>query len=914
MKRSQLAVLALAVAAGLALFFWRRSANAPSPPPPVNPAKQADSKPPPDKPKAADHPKGEPGGPPPELAVSFDDDPVGGLRLEGQVVDSDDRPVAGARVFLSSNPRRQVKSELDGSFAFDKLVGRTYSVQAAKEDAIADATVRLTAKTEPVILHLKTAGGLEVTVVAVDDRKPIAGAEVELRDEPVAGGSTNAEGKVTLRGVDAGWHSVEVAAPGYATSSTFIESGGRPGTLDKQTIELRHGAAASGKVVDPAGKPVAGAQVRAIAASSFGFGRMSDAKKSIVSDAAGRWTVPALPAGTFRFNATHEKHGPGSSPPTSLDGKSEHKDITITLTEGAHIAGQVVRKGGGPVASATVRVAVKDAGLTTELARQVFTNEKGAFDVTGLPRKPVELVASGETASSEIVPLDLAAKPEQLGLRIELDIDGSIAGLVVDAKGQAIAGAQVMATPEMGGKRDSFTTWRLRGVAQDLSDSGGHFEIHGLPDGSYRIRAARTETDASTLWQRRSVAASVGDHDVRLVVEDNGKVRGKVLFADGTAPKSFQVATGFGRGAGFSSADGAFEVEAPAGPATLLVSGPEFMQKTVSDVTVKADDATDVGTITVERGRSISGRVLRGDGTPVAGAKVLGGAQLIGSGSELSSGGLFGSMGGSKSTTSGDDGGYILAGVGQKTLVVAADTETEGRSTFSRVPAGTESVQLDLTLQPLGALEGKVTSDGKPLAGTMITAAPQQASRGTFMVKSDDSGSYRFDKLAPDNYIVSSLAIKGMGSASLHSQMVQVQSDQVAHLDIDVPGGAVQVTVTIVSPPGANVHAAQVMLVTGTVASGTAEQLTEAVAARGAGALHSGFMMKDQPVVLEKIDAGSYSACAIPIPGDLNDPAAMMRIQGKLDKLISVCLPVQIAATPAAQSVTIKVPAPPPVD
>src|SRR5262249_26951115 len=159
--------------------------------------------------------------------------------------------------------------------------------------------------------------------------------------------------------------------------------------------------------------------------------------------------------------------------------------------------------------------------------------------------------------------------------------------------------------------------------------------------------------------------------------EDTGTIRGHVLFADGTAPKSYQVATGFGRGVGFDAADGAFEVDAPAGTITISVSGPEFVQKTLPDLTVKADEGTDVGTITVERGRSISGRVLHGDGTPVAGAKVLAGPQLLGSGSDVGGGGLMGALGGGpKSTTSGDDGGYTLAGVGEKSLMVVADSET----------------------------------------------------------------------------------------------------------------------------------------------------------------------------------------------------------------------------------------------
>jgi hypothetical protein len=55
-----------------------------------------------------------------------DDDPAGTLRLEGQVVDEEERPVGGARVTISTRPARVILSEADGSFALTGLLPRTY--------------------------------------------------------------------------------------------------------------------------------------------------------------------------------------------------------------------------------------------------------------------------------------------------------------------------------------------------------------------------------------------------------------------------------------------------------------------------------------------------------------------------------------------------------------------------------------------------------------------------------------------------------------------------------------------------------------------------------------------------------------------------------------------------------------------
>src|SRR5262245_14877206 len=87
------------------------------------------------------------------LAVLVDDDPRGDLRLEGQVVDADDHPVGGATVVLGSNPPRTATSEADGSFSFDNLVGRPYTLIARAPQGIAGpVTARLTKKSDPVVL------------------------------------------------------------------------------------------------------------------------------------------------------------------------------------------------------------------------------------------------------------------------------------------------------------------------------------------------------------------------------------------------------------------------------------------------------------------------------------------------------------------------------------------------------------------------------------------------------------------------------------------------------------------------------------------------------------------------------------------------------------------------------------------
>jgi hypothetical protein len=256
---------------------------------------------------------------------------------------------------------------------------------------------------------------------------------------------------------------------------------------------------------------------------------------------------------------------------------------------------------------------------------------------------------------------------------------------------------------------------------------------------------------------------------------------------------------------------------------------------------------------------------------------------------------------GTKQTESADDGSYSLDGVGSGRLVVVADS-TDGRSQMSAVAAGTVSATVDLVLQAPGALEGKVTSAGAPLASVMVMASAQQAGRGTFMVRSGDDGTYHFDKLTPDTYTVSVMTGDGMFRSSFEQKTATVQTGQTVDLDIDVPSDGVTVTVKVTPAV-----LAQVFLVSGQIAPQNAGEILDLSVSRGAGSTHPGFAMKDQPATIDKVQPGPYTLCAIPIPGDINDMSAMQNLRTNADKLAVYCAPATINPDPATQTVGITV-------
>jgi hypothetical protein len=336
------------------------------------------------------------GGPGDTFVVLADDDPKGTLRLEGQVLDAQDHPVGGATVVLGSSPPRTATTEGDGSFAFDGLVGRPYTVVARAAQGVAGpVTARLTERSEPLVLRLRAGATLTVDAVGLD-AKPLDGATIELRgvDRQTA---TTAKGVAKFAPVAPGMYEVVGFAPGTAHAYATARVAGET----KVRIMLAPGAPASGRVVDDRGTPVSGAQV--IFAEAGSFRAQADPHlDGVTTGPDGVFRFPALPAGSFRFVANHPDHAPGTSPLVALDG-GERTGIDHAR-RGAVVRGKVVDTAKRPV-SGRVRVGERSGtsgrrGGARQPAHRAYTDAQGAFELRGLPRGELEATASHEVGAS----------------------------------------------------------------------------------------------------------------------------------------------------------------------------------------------------------------------------------------------------------------------------------------------------------------------------------------------------------------------------------------------------------------------------------------------------------------------------------------------------------------------------------
>ena len=180
-----------------------------------------------------------------------------------------------------------------------------------------------------------------------------------------------------------------------------------------------------------------------------------------------------------------------------------------------------------------------------------------------------------------------------------------------------------------------------------------------------------------------------------------------------------------------SVADGGFAVEGlRPGRFDLMVSADGLPMLSVRDVTVAVGVTTDVGDLTFDRGLSISGVVLDGDGQPAAGVRVRSVGNPASDLSALSDVSAMLLVGGlSQTTESGPDGAFLLEGLTEGDYHVKAGDRSWSEDEREHVSAGTRG--LVLHVHRLGELLVRVVSaaDGAPVPDPDVEARDEAEDR-----------------------------------------------------------------------------------------------------------------------------------------------------------------------------------------
>jgi hypothetical protein len=522
--------------------------------------------------------------------------PAGGLRLEGQVIDEHDQPVAGAVVrFYNFDP--ETVTDEDGSFVFEHLAAHdNYQLTASKGEDTWCEMVRatLSESSEPVILRLHPGAVATVHVVDGATGKGIAGARLGTR-------ITDDTGHVHVRGLRPGGSNItiiSIEADGYEHSRVKITDLDLANPADNVfRVELKRGAAVRGTVVGPGGEPLTDAWVTA-----SGQGR-GDTQ----TDARGTWSL-TLAAGTNALVASAPGFVDSAAVTVETDGVTTRDGITFRLQRAPEdkiqpvFDGIVVDEHDRPVAGAEITVEAA-AGRSREVS-----DAQGRFRIVlAAGARYASLRArKGELASAEVT----VNPGDREALRLVI-ARTSIAGIVVDTRGRPAPGVRVYPRSVMVD-------------ASAITDAKGHFELSGLAPGDHALLVAHGEQQYARIDQ--GVVASTGDRDVKLVVTDIGNVSGRVVL-EGKPVAYYGVYVSdadpiLEHPLIVRAQDGRFRLKGlVAGAWSLYVAGPSFGRKRVS-IAVPEDGEVELGDIVVDRGRVVRGRVTDGSGTGVGGATV----------------------------------------------------------------------------------------------------------------------------------------------------------------------------------------------------------------------------------------------------------------------------------------------------
>ena len=330
-------------------------------------------------------------------------------------------------------------------------------------------------------------------------------------------------------------------APGLAAVRGVAGPIDEGAVVDGVTLVLGAASELRGRVVDPAGAPVAGVRVRAghgnLTPTQGGLDPCRPLKVVQTTGEDGRFLLAPLAAGrcTVSVNATEQRFQPWSRSLTP-DGT----ELLIQLSSGLALSGMVLGADGAPLDGAEVRL--------QGASEDEFGNDTAWAGTAGgrfvlEPLVPATDAVLGVSAAGhalfvrEGVVVDEAAAAAPLELRLEPE--RPIAGRVVDEHDRPLEGAEVSVRGDRRietGRMDGLAWEHWFFVGETRTDAEGRFRLERLYDGLFELAVLDPRADG--LRHTESVRSGVEDLLIRLDAEAlrRAVLAGSVFDAASGAP------------------------------------------------------------------------------------------------------------------------------------------------------------------------------------------------------------------------------------------------------------------------------------------------------------------------------------------------------------------------------------------
>lgn len=463
--------------------------------------------------------------------------------VQGKVVDQSGKPVPGIQVlvhiqdsslpperrtFKTGNTNEMGEFEIGG---LPKVSKFTVSVWA---DGYKKFMKEFNMDGAPVLITLEAGGSIAGVVIAKDTREPVGGAQLVLRsltdlNYHSPGTATNVEGQFKFENLAPGIYLAEASAKNYVKAQSAqlaVETGKN---IEDAVIEMESGLTFTGRLLDPQGQPVAGANVgllsyRTQAYRPIGIYRPAEEiPNSVLSDGEGvfRVAIDAQKGDTLiiRPAVLAPRLMPVSSDAVSLE------PVPIPLTPGGMVEGTVWDAHGQPAANVQIGVFDDPQQFFPQTAS---TDDQGRYRFEHVPAGSM-LVLKYSAGGSEESDYKRAAVVEGQSVTVDFGGEGAVIHGTVTRGGRIVPGAPVLLTGKEGRQYQQFA----------VTGEDGGYEFKGVEEGEYQIVFAATAGS-----DRLTPYSADGMRDLAVTREQKDYLVNLVVFIREVAGKTVDAQTG----------------------------------------------------------------------------------------------------------------------------------------------------------------------------------------------------------------------------------------------------------------------------------------------------------------------------------------------------------------------------------
>jgi hypothetical protein len=636
--------------------------------------------------------------------------------ITGTVIDADAKPIAGATI-------RAYASENSAAMRARILGGKIDREPIASVQSTDNGTFSLDVKgvvAVDVVLDAPSHARSSIATVDGDDLGAILLAPAATRMLRVTSGGKPVANAIVVSGIDTSRTNAAGEVPAPAVNAYVVHPDyaiARRETINAFEVKLVRGTAVSGRVVNAAG-PVAHAVV---SINAWPLVQTGDDGTFTIAHAPERWESISAMHGNEAGIVTRPKTGA----------------LEIRIAPAPTFVGTLRDTGrGGAVSGA--RMTISGADDESMIA---VTDAKGAFTFGPLLPRPYQIGGIHPAYAIESTSVTLPATQARA---FAAQAFARAKGRVIDEDRKAVAAAVVSAT---GGNA-------ARG-RYSVTNANGEFAVRVVPSPAFPIPLSAAKRDyvtasaASRVWKPGEVKDDIVitlAHgfvaQVRVIDKQHQPVPNAQISISKLGDLGIQRSTPVACAdpsrpdCHRTGADGIVSVRTTEGRHDLRVTGDEIGPVHLPNQPLTAKAASVV--VTVDRGISISGRVVRPDGTPVSNAIVDTPTAMA-----------------PRSADTASDGTFTITGIVAGPAVLTAHS-LDGNLSSPPVTVTAPAKDVTITIPRGARIEGSVVDRGTQAPITDFTVSlPSRTQRQFIDVASEqkvihaDDGHYAIDNVPP---------------------------------------------------------------------------------------------------------------------------------------------------------------------